>query len=133
MRPNTLAEAVRRIARGENRERALCEVLDSFYGAGTSQARLDVLTEAPPPSGDARLDAYVAAAAEYLCKQSRIGPVPVWVSDPHRILTEPWFTGPSDAPAVAAFLMHSSPAEFRARNIFTEERPLRRARASGFG
>ena len=146
MRPNTLAEAVRRIETGESPARAFSELLDSFYGAPTPDAQLAVLAEAPAASGDARLDAYVAAAAEYLCKQGRLAPVPAWVVDPARILSEPWFTGPAIGPSTgpstdplagtcvgaefAAFLIYSSPAEFRARNIFTEARPLRRARAT---
>lgn len=44
-----------------------------------------------------------------------------------RRLDEPWFTTPAPDPAMIEYLVHSSPAEFRSRNIFTEERPLRRA------
>ena len=67
--------------------------------------------------------------AEYLAKQHRLDRVPKWVSDPCRRLDEPWFTTSSSEPAMKEYLAFTSPAEFRSRNIFTEERPLRRARA----
>jgi hypothetical protein len=67
--------------------------------------------------------------AEYLAKQHRLGGVPRWVSQPWRRLDEPWFTTSSTEPAIREYLASTSPAEFRSRNIFTEERPLRRARS----
>ena len=44
-----------------------------------------------------------------------------------RTLDEPWHTTSSRAPAMIEYLTFASPAEFRHRNIFTEERLLRRA------
>jgi hypothetical protein len=67
--------------------------------------------------------------AEYLAKQYRLGRVPPWAGEPCRRLDEPWFTTSSEAPAMREYLAYASPAEFRSRNIFTEERPLRRARS----
>ncbi|WP_409191339.1 hypothetical protein [Bradyrhizobium sp. RDM4] len=75
-----------------------------------------------------RLDALVGAIAEYLAKQRRLGQVPAWVCDPARRLAEPWFTASSPSDAMREYLTYASPAEFASRNIFTEERPLRRAR-----
>jgi len=77
---------------------------------------------------DDRLDALVGAIAEYLAKQRRLGRVPAWVCDPARRLAEPWFTTSSPSDAMREYLTFASPAEFASRNIFTEERPLRRAR-----
>jgi hypothetical protein len=128
MRPRTLKEAVDRILAGETWEVALAECTDTFLLA-PPQARFAVIEEEPTPSGNARLDALVGAAAEYLAKRYRVGRVPTWVSDPKRALAEPWFTTPSDEPAMLEYLAFASPAEFRWRNIFTEEQPLRRARS----
>ena len=69
-------------------------------------------------------------SASYLSKLFRL-PVPTWTADRRRVLDEPWFTGVSDAPGMREYLTVSSPAEFRCRNIFTEERPLRRAIGAG--
>jgi hypothetical protein len=78
--------------------------------------------------GDDRLDALVGAIAEYLAKQRRLGRVPPWVSNPARRLTSPWFAIVLPSDAMREYLTFSSPAEFASRNIFTEERPLRRSR-----
>ncbi|MCK1514523.1 hypothetical protein IVB22_18500 [Bradyrhizobium sp. 190] len=43
-------------------------------------------------------------------------------------LDRPWFTAADPSDAMREYLTFSSPAEFASRNIFTEERPLRRAR-----
>jgi hypothetical protein len=86
---------------------------------------------------DALLDAFdqigraavlVGAVAEYLAKQRRLGRVPHWVCDSARRLSTPWFTTASPSDAMREYLTFSSPGEFASRNIFTDERPLRRAR-----
>jgi hypothetical protein len=74
------------------------------------------------------LDALAGAMAEYLAKNRRLGRVPPWTGEPARRLADPWFTTASPSPAMREYLTFSSPAEFASRNIFTEERPLRRAR-----
>ena len=128
MRPNTLAEAVERIEAGSPREVVLAEFVDSFDLAKTDDDKFASIELEPKLTGDARLDALVGAMAEYLAKQRRLGRVPHWVCDPARTLTEPWFTTASPSPAMREYLTFSSPGEFSSRNIFTEERPLRRAR-----
>ena len=128
MRPNTLAEAIERIRGGELRDVALAEFVDSFLSA-ESAAQYRSIEQEPEITNDTRLDALVGAIAEYLAKQHRLGRVPKWVYGTRRRLDEPWFTTSSDEPAMQEYLAFASPAEFRSRNIFTEERPLRRARA----
>jgi hypothetical protein len=107
---------------------ALAEFVDSFLLARGEAARYATIESEPERSGDTRLDALVGAMAEYLAKHYRLQRVPRWVSQPWRRLDEPWFTTSSSAPAMREYLTFASPAEFRSRNIFTEERPLRRAR-----
>ena len=127
MRPSTLSEACERVRLGEPQEKAIAECLDTFYGAPDAAGRLRVIEAAPPFTGEGRFDAFVAAAAEYLARQYRLDAIPGWTADPRRRLSEPWFTTTSGDPGLREFLTFSSPAEFASRNIFTEERPLRRA------
>jgi hypothetical protein len=128
MRPNTLAEAVQTIQAGSARETVLAEFVDNFDSAHTDQDRYASIEEEPKLTGDDQLDALVGAIAEYLAKQRRLGRVPHWVCDPARRLDKPWFTVTSPSDSMREYLTFSSPAEFASRNIFTEERPLRRAR-----
>lgn len=128
MRPNTLAEAVERIRSGSPRDIVLAEFVDTFDLANTNEGRYASIECEPALTGDRHLDALVGAIAEYLAKQRRLGRVPHWVCDPARRLDRPWFTAPDPSAALREYLTFSSPAEFASRNIFTDERPLRRAR-----
>lgn len=130
MRPNTLAEAVQTIQAGSARDTVLAEFVDNFDSAKTDQDRYASIEEEPKLTGDDQLDALVGAIAEYLAKQRRLGRVPHWVCDPARRLEKPWFTVTSPSDSMREYLTFSSPAEFASRNIFTEERPLRRARSN---
>ena len=128
MRPNTLADAVESIQSGSPRDVVLAEFVDTFDLAKTNDDRYASIEREPELTGDKRLDALVGAVAEYLAKQRRLGRVPHWVCDPARRLDRPWFTVADPTDAMREYLTFSSPAEFASRNIFTEERPLRRAR-----
>jgi hypothetical protein len=130
MRPNTLADAVERIQNGSGRDVVLAEFVDTFDLVKTDQDRYASIEHEPKLTGDNRLDALVGAIAEYLAKQRRLGRVPHWVSDPARRLDSPWFTTEVPSDSMREYLTFASPAEFASRNIFTEERPLRRARAA---
>jgi len=129
MRPATLAQAIERVIAGEPQHVALPEFLDTFYLARSPEARFAALMDRPPASGDVRLDALVGAMAEYLARQYELPSIPEWVFEPHRFLDHAWHVSQLDDPAMREYLTFASPAEFRSRNIFTEERPLRRARA----
>jgi hypothetical protein len=128
MRRSTLAEAVERIQAGSAQDVVLAEFVDAFDLAPTDEDRYAAIEREPNLTGDARLDALVGAIAEYLAKQRRLGRVPPWASGPARRLSDPWFTTSSQSPAMREYLTYASPGEFASRNIFTEERPLRRAR-----
>jgi hypothetical protein len=129
MRPRTLAEAIERARSGKSSDVSLAEFVDTFLLAADDNARYAAIESEPERSGDVRLDALAGAVAEYLAKQYRLGRVPAWVSQPWRRLEEPWFTTSSSSPSMREYLSVASTAEFRSRNIFTEERPLRRARS----
>lgn len=128
MRPNTLFDAVDRIQSGSAQDVVLAEFVDTFDLAKTDEDRYASITREPRLTGNDKLDALVGAIAEYLAKQRRLGRVPSWVGDPARRLDRPWFTATAPSDAMREYLTFSSPAEFASRNIFTEERPLRRAR-----
>jgi hypothetical protein len=128
MRPYTLAEAVERIQGGSAQDVALAEFVDTFDLARSNEDRYASIEREPRLTGDDRLDALVGAIAEYLAKQRRLCRVPSWVSNSAHRLASPWFTTVSPSEAMREYLTFSSPAEFASRNIFTEERPLRRAR-----
>jgi hypothetical protein len=129
MRPATLAEAYRRMIAGDPNDRALDEFLDTFYLAPTIERRVQSLEDEPPATGNSRLDALAGAVAEYLARQYKLPNVPQWAFGPTRYLDRPWHTTSFDSDAMREYLTASSPAEFCSRNIFTEERPLRRARS----
>jgi hypothetical protein len=127
MRPNTLAEATTRIEQGEPLEKALSEFLDTFYTALDTASRIEMLREEPVSIGT-RKDALIGAVAEYLSHEYALPRVPAWAFGPSRYLDRAWHTTPFEDAAMREYLTFSSPAEFASRNIFTEERPLRRAR-----
>jgi hypothetical protein len=128
MRPSTLADAVDGIQAGSARDVEPAEFVDALDLAKTDRDRYVSIEREPNLTGDAQLDALVGAIAEYLAKQRRLGHVPPWASGPARRLAGPWFTTASPSDAMREYLAFSSPAEFASRNIFIEERPLRRAR-----
>jgi hypothetical protein len=129
MRPATLAEAYERIVAGDLQEKALPEFLDTFYLAPSAERRLQTIVDEPRLTGDARLDALAGAIADYLARLYRLPGIPEWAFGPGRFLDSPWHAAPFDSDGMREFLTFASPAEFRSRNIFTEERPLRRARS----
>jgi hypothetical protein len=128
VRPSTLAQAIERIKMGASQDVTLAEFVDTFDLAPTIDARYATIAQEPPLTNDKRLDALVGAMAEYLAKQHRLGRVPPWASGAARFLDRPWHTCAFENAAMREYLTFSSPAEFASRNIFTEERPLRRAR-----
>jgi hypothetical protein len=129
MRPATLAEAYERTIAGEPRDVVLAEFLDTFYLAPTRERRLEALRDAPRLMNDERLNALAGAMAEYLARQYELTAIPDWAFESSRYLDRPWHTSPFDDDGMRVYLTYASPAEFRSRNIFTEERPLRRARS----
>jgi hypothetical protein len=129
MRPTTLAQAAERIVAGQPLERALPEFLDEFYLAQTPAQQNAMLADEPPSMGDRRLDGLFGAVAEYLAHQSGLSRVPSWAYSPARYLDRAWHASSIQDAGMREYLTFASPAEFASRNIFTEERPLRRARS----
>jgi hypothetical protein len=128
MRPVTLAQTAEHIASGHSLDKALPEFLDEFYLAATPELQFTMLLDEPAPTGDLRLDGLLGAVAEYLAHQFKLQKVPAWAYSPIRYLDRPWHASPIKDDGFREYLTFASPAEFASRNIFTEERPLRRAR-----
>jgi len=128
MRPTTLAQAAERIVAGQPLEKALPEFLDEFYLASTPTQQDAMLADEPRSMGDQRLDGLFGAVAEYLSHQSGLPRVPSWAYSPSRYLDRAWHASSIQDDGMREYLTFASPAEFASRNIFTEERPLRRAR-----
>jgi hypothetical protein len=128
-RPHTLAEAVRRIAAGEDQGVALSEFLDTFYfalqreGRAAAQACID---DAPQATPDPVLQAWIGAVGEHLALRWGLR-VPAWTNHPSRFLQRPYFTC-ERLEGFKAMYIAQSPTAFRRRLIFTEAEPLRRAR-----
>ena len=129
MRPATLAETYERILAGVDCDVALAEFLDTFYLTPTADRRLDTLRHEPRLTGAEHLDALAGAVAEYLARQYELPGIPSWAFEPPHYLERAWHTCSINSPGMREYLTYSSPAEFASRNIFTEERPLRRARS----
>jgi len=129
MRPATLAEAIQRIVDGTPQEKALPEFLDTFYLAPTAEKQLATISDRPMRTGTSISMLSPALRPEYLARQYQLPLIPEWVFEPDRFLDRAWHVSQLDSPGMREYLTFASPAEFRSRNIFTEERPLRRARA----
>jgi hypothetical protein len=128
MRPSTLAQTAERVVSGQSPDRALPEFLDEFYLAATPERQSAMLAEEPRPTGDSRLDGLFGAVAEYLAHEFNLPRVPAWAYLPGRYLDRAWHVSSIVDKGFKEYLTFASPAEFASRNIFTEERPLRRAR-----
>jgi hypothetical protein len=120
-RPASLTEVGRRILGGADAGAEVKDFLHEFQlASGTT-----MLAERPPAltgqvaHGD-RLDAYLQALAVYLSAKLNADP-PEWTR-PAIALPQPWFASPG--PAIRGYLLLSSPAPFRMRNLFIDEDSL---------
>jgi hypothetical protein len=128
MRPTTLAQTAELVANGHSLDTSLREFLDEFYLASTPEVKSAMLSDEPPPTGDPRYEGLFGAVAEYLVHQYDLPHVPAWAFSPSRYLDRAWHASSFTDAGMREYLTFASPAEFASRNIFTEERPLRRAR-----
>jgi len=112
-------------AAGDEVSFAIRDFLDGFYERSTRDSFAD---EPPLLAGrivdGARLDAYLAAIAEHLCRMNG-WPAPARTFAPERFLELPWFAMNSHAGRM--LLLMDSPSAFRARNIFVSADALTRA------
>lgn len=110
----SLADAVRRIMAGTGFKRGIERFVAAFHRhAGDRQP---LIYEAPPFTGNAQHDAYIAAVAEHLARSHDM-PVPRWTQDARRFLNRPWFLPEGS--------MADTPVAFRKRMIYTKGDPLK--------
>jgi hypothetical protein len=119
-RPKSLNEVGWRILKGGEPGYEIKDFLHEFKDS----ASIQMLSAAPPQldgvkEGE-RLSAFLQALAVYLATQLGCPP-PAWTS-PQIQLPEPWFASPGIA--LRNYLLISSPAPFRSRNLFIDEDSL---------
>ncbi|MDA8117231.1 MAG: helix-turn-helix transcriptional regulator [Actinomycetota bacterium] len=86
--------------------RALIGLSDDLSSAARD-LRVALCVAPPPPCGDTRFDAAVAAVVEYHLERDGL-PIPAWVNDATRSLPEPWVATPGleDGEVPPAFARH---------------------------
>lgn len=120
-RPKSLADVAERVLQGEDAGRAVKNFLHEFQvGSGFA-----MLSEKPPQldghvERGLMLDAFLQALAVYLAVKINSQP-PSWTQPPIQ-LPDPWFASPGDS--IRNYLLISSPASFRSRNLFVDEDSL---------
>jgi hypothetical protein len=121
-RPMTLAEVAERILAGADAGAEFKDFLHEFQVSGGAE----MLSVRPPlltgkVEHGTRLDAFLQALAVYLASKLNADP-PEW-THPVIVLPEPWFASPGGA--IRNYLLISSPAPFRTRNLFIDEDSLK--------
>ncbi|MGH9064691.1 MAG: hypothetical protein ACRDZQ_07915 [Acidimicrobiales bacterium] len=111
-------------ALAEGRERRARTLLFQFindWRAAHPDDRPGLVAEEPPPTGERRYDAFVAATAEFLCATSGV-PIPRWTRQPHRF-AEPFFFL-SDAKGLWGRDLVDSPITFSRHGVFIPRESL---------
>ena len=115
---------------GEPQDATLAEFVDSFLLAPSTPGTLLASSKRSRHLGQCSVSMRWSARLRNTSPSNTgLAPFPPWTSIPRGVSIEPWFTTSSPVPPMREYLSFASPAEFRSRNIFTEERPLRRARS----
>ncbi len=90
-RPVSLDEVASRFITTGSSASPVGEFLDAFYVERDHSSRQIMLDTRPRPSGDTRIDAYLAAVAEHLAMEYDLI-IPAWCLDAERFLHRAWFT-----------------------------------------
>jgi hypothetical protein len=116
-RPESLAEIADRVLHGSDAGYEVKDFLHEFQAAGSPRmlATPPVKLEGRVPDG-LRYDAFLQALAVYLAAKIDANP-PSWTR-PATQLLDPWFASPGTA--IRNYLLLSSPAPFRTRNLFID-------------
>jgi hypothetical protein len=116
-RPKSLAEIADRILDGFDAGYEVKDFLHEFQVTADQRmfATLPIKLENRVPDG-LRYDAFLQALAVYLSAKIDVDP-PSWTRPPTQ-LKDPWFASPGVA--IRNYLLMSSPAPFRMRNLFID-------------
>jgi hypothetical protein len=123
-RPMTLADLAGRLARtadGKVRWKLVWEFLEE-YRWEPADVQPSLLRDEPPPVGDERWDALLAALAEHLDAQHDLAP-PQWADS--RVLRRAWF--PAELQVQRAEALVWAPAAFRKHGVYLSSRDLEAA------
>lgn len=126
--PMTLAAAYKSIQAGCGLWIAFGTFLDDWRYASTNDpVILTSMTEEPiiPDAKPLREAAFFQAVGEHLTAQHQITDYPSWLVDPRWVLEDPWFLYPGYR--LRAWQLVTTPAAFKARNIFGGDRIFNRA------
>ncbi len=123
-RPMTVAHLAARLsgtADDRTRWKLVWEFLEE-YRWESSDAQPSLLEGEPPPTGDERWDALLAALAEYLAAKQDLAP-PDWAE--LRVLRRPWF--PAELRVQRADALVHAPAAFRKHGVYLSAADLEAA------
>ncbi|HUG85818.1 MAG TPA: helix-turn-helix domain-containing protein [Euzebya sp.] len=120
-----LTDLAAQIAADDNEQRHLRLVFEFLRAAADDGHPLLLLVMAePPPTGDRRFDALLAAVAEDLCLRDGLRP-PAWSQSPDRTLDGFWWV--SDLPSARTRALVHTPASYRRRGIMIDRADLEAA------
>lgn len=123
-RPMTLADLADRLARTTDADlqwKLVWEFMEEYrWEPATVQPSL--VRDEPPPTGDERWDALLAALAEHLLAVLDLAP-PEWAEA--RVLERPWF--PSELRVQRVDALIRAPAAFRKHGVYLSTRDLEAA------
>lgn len=113
------------LERGRERDalRLLFGFADDFRGS-SRPGQVELLRDAPSPTGDDRFDAALAGVAEFFADESAI-PAPRWVDGPERFVEPWWFV--ASRPAFHAYTLANTPAVFARHGVFMAREVFDRA------
>lgn len=115
-----VSRELREILQQEGRRgawRRLLDFVDDVRGSPRPGKEWLVADE-PPPCGDARFDAAMAALVELLCDEVGL-PWPGWTDAPERFVEPWWFV--SGLPGYEAMALRDSPVELKRHGVFVNE------------
>jgi transcriptional regulator with XRE-family HTH domain len=111
----------------QGRERDALRLLFGFADdfRGSSRAgKLELLRREPPPTGDARFDAALAATGEHFAREAEIA-APPWVDGCGRFVEPWWFV--TSSPTLNAYALAHTPAVFARHGVFLAREVFDRA------
>lgn len=123
-RPMTVADLATHLSRTTDdriRWKLVWEFLEE-YRWGPDDAQPCLLNDEPPPLGDERWDALLAALAEHLAAKHDLAP-PAWTEP--RVLRRPWF--PAELRVQRADALVRAPAAFRKHGVYLSAADLEAA------
>jgi transcriptional regulator with XRE-family HTH domain len=94
--------------------RKAAELTHRFWAAN-AEGRRRMISAEPPPTGDARWDAFLGALGEWLAVRARMD-TPAWVHRPDRYLGRGWWVTPMTS--MQAWEYAGSPASFQSHGVY---------------